>query len=109
MPKLCTSDEPICEDTKPTKTQIGTRTHGPFYFFNIYLAASGLSCGLKHLHCLIRDLLLQHTDSLVVVLRLQSLQAASVVAVHGHLVQLVGSQLPRQGLNPSSLHCNVDP
>ena len=84
MPKLCTSNEPICEDTKPTKTQIGTRTHGPFYFFNIYLAAWGLSCGLKHLHCLIRDLLLQYTDSLVVVLRFQSSQAASGVAVHGH-------------------------
>ena len=75
----------------------------------MYLAASGLSCGLKHLHCIIWDLLVQHADSLVAVHWLQSWQAGSVLQHMGIVaLQLVESQLPDQGSNLSSLHCKVD-
>ena len=55
----------------------------------VYLAVSGLSCGMQDLHCLMWNLLLQLTDSLVVMCRLSSWgvwalkHVASVVTAHG--------------------------
>ena len=64
----------------------------------MYLAASGLSCGLKHLHCIIWDLLVQHADSLVAVHRLQSWQAGSVLQHMGiAALQLVEEEREKMG------------
>ena len=61
----------------------------------IYLAASGLSC-------IVRDLLLQCMDSLVVMLRLRS------CGVWAQLLCRMESQLPNQGSNPFPCTCKVD-
>ena len=47
----------------------------------IYLAVLDLSCGMQELHCIMWDLSLQHTDSLVVAGELSSCSAACVILV----------------------------
>ena len=55
---------------------LGERTPDLFisYLF-IYLAVLGLSCGMWDLPCVMRDLSLQHTDSLAVAHGLQGVWA----------------------------------
>ena len=53
-----------------------------YYYLFTYLGSSGLSCSIWNLGCVLRDLSLWCTDTLVVVLGLQSTQA-SVIVVHG--------------------------
>ena len=61
------------------------------YFLNIYLAVLCLSCSMRDLHCILWNLLLQLTDSLVVRCRLSSwgLQALKHVASAGVAMGLV--------------------
>ena len=46
----------------------------------IYLAVLGLSCNMQDLHCIMQDLSLWHTNSLVVACGLQYLQCAGLAA-----------------------------
>ena len=49
------------------------------YIKNIYLVASSLSYGTQNLHCVMKDLLLQCRDFLVVVLRLSCFAACGIL------------------------------
>ena len=68
-----------------------TSFHNIGWSTKIYLAASGLSCGLLDLCCLMQDLSLQHMDSLVVACGL----SCSVIC--GILVSWPGVKLALQG------------
>ena len=68
--------EPPNPGTKPASPALAGRffmTELPEKPINtyIYMAASGLSTGMQYFHCVMWDLLLQHTDSLVVAWGLQ--------------------------------------
>ena len=67
-----------------------------FLIYFIYLAASGLSCSTRDLHCNMRDLSLQHTGS-------SSPRAGSVVVAHGLSCHAAcGILVPRPGIEPES-------
>ena len=67
----------------------------------IYLTASGPSCSMQDLHCIIRNTLLQHTDSLVVACRLQSAWASVAGACRLSCSAACGILVPRPGVK----HC----
>jgi len=70
-----------------------------FFLIFIYLAVSGLSCGMQDLHCIMWNLLLQLSDSLVVMCRLSSRgvwalkHVASVLTAHGLSCSMAGGIL----------------
>ena len=74
-----------------------------FFLIFIYLAVSGLSCGMQDLHCIMWNLLLQLSDSLVVMCRLSSRgvwalkHVASVLTAHGLSCSMAGGIFPDQG------------
>ena len=74
----------------------GTTERLHFSFLNIYLAALGLSYTTQDLCCIMKDLLLQHMNSLVVAHGVNSCSTwASIVVAD-------------QGSNPFLLLCKVD-
>ena len=75
-------------------TQVAEIRRALFFLHSVYLfvclAALGLSCNTRHLRCIVWDLSLQHTDSLVVV------HGLSCSKAYGILV-------PRPGIKPKCL------